>query len=271
VIVGDVSGHGREALPHTTLLRFTLRTYLEAGLSPRETIRAAAPGLERQLGGSFATVVVAAYDPRERVLTYACAGHPHPIVTGLDPAAAIIAGSAPPIGAGRATGTRQTTISIPGEAVACFFTDGVVEARIDGDLYGSGRLAGALEAVGPKPSAAALLDRVSEETDRRADDMAACLLGIEGGEAGPVIRIEEIELDGRDADSQRARRFLAAAGITGGEADTILRSARSVAADHGSVLLRVRLGEGRPRATLTHDNVAPLRARAIARTQEVAL
>jgi serine phosphatase RsbU (regulator of sigma subunit) len=271
VIVGDVSGHGREALPHTTLLRYTLRAYLEAGSSPREALRAAAPALERQLGGSFATVVLATYDPRERLLVYACAGHPHPILTGLAHGAPIIACSAPPIGAGRPTGTRQTTVEIPGETVACFYTDGVIEARTGGELYGQGRLAAALDGLGEEQSASALLDRVRAGTDRRPDDMAACLLKILGGEGRPTIRSEEIELDGREAGRARTRRFLQAAGVAEEELDGVLDAARAVAADHGSALLTLRMGEGRPGMTLTHDNVAPLRARAIARTQEVAL
>jgi hypothetical protein len=82
VILGDVSGHGRQALPHTALVRFTLRAYLEAGLSPRSAVQTAGAVLERQLGESFATVAAATYHPRERILTYACAGHPPPIVIG---------------------------------------------------------------------------------------------------------------------------------------------------------------------------------------------
>ncbi|MCW3033534.1 MAG: phosphatase [Solirubrobacterales bacterium] len=274
VIVGDVSGHGREALPHTTLLRYTLRAYLEAGLGPREALRAAAPALERQLGESFATVVLATWDPRERLLSYSCAGHPHPLLSGLDPNAPIIACSAPPIGAGRPTGTRQTVLSVPGGAVAAFYTDGVIEARTGGELYGTQRLSDTLrelERDAEATTAAALLDRVREQTDRRPDDMAACLLGISGGEGRPVIVSEEIELDGREAGSARTRRFLLAAGVAPGEIDRVLASARAIAADHGNALLQISRGEGSPRLTLTHDNVAPLRARALARTQEVAL
>src|ERR1700720_2515619 len=78
IIVGDVSGHGRQALPHTALLRFTVRAYLEAGLSPRSAMQTAGAVLERQLGDAFATVVAATYHPRDRLLVYACAGHPPP-------------------------------------------------------------------------------------------------------------------------------------------------------------------------------------------------
>ena len=156
VIVGDVSGHGREALPHTALVRFTVRAYLEAGLPPRKALQTAGNVLERQLGGSFATVVAAVYHPRERTLTYASAGHPPPVVlgegAGVDAAAGAIelttVCSAPPVGAGMRTGTRETVISVPGPARLCFHTDGVTEARIGEDLFGSERLAGALHALG---------------------------------------------------------------------------------------------------------------------------
>jgi serine phosphatase RsbU (regulator of sigma subunit) len=271
VIVGDVSGHGREALPHTTLLRYTLRAYLEAGLTPRESLRAAAPALERQLGGSFATVVLATYDPRERLLTYSCAGHPHPLLTGLDPDAANIACAAPPIGTGRPTGTRQTVVSVPGAALAAFYTDGVIEARTDGELYGQRRLGGALEAVegADGEAAARLLDIVREQTDGRPDDMAACVLGIAGGEGRPRIISEELELDAREA--RRARRFLLKAGVDEQQAEQALERAQAIAHEHGSVLIALEMAGGTPEVSLTHDNVAPLRARALARTQEVAL
>ncbi|HXB14659.1 MAG TPA: PP2C family protein-serine/threonine phosphatase [Solirubrobacteraceae bacterium] len=278
VIVGDVSGHGREALPHTTLLRYTLRAYLEAGLSPREALRAAAPALERQLGGSFATVVLAVYDPRARVLTYSAAGHPHPILTGLDPDSAIIAASAPPIGAGAATGSRQTAVSVPGSTTALFYTDGVIEARTDGKLYGQRRLAQALASVreqagvaGAPPSADQLLQRVAEQTDRRPDDMAATLLNVTGGAQAPQIIAEELVVDRREADGKRAHRFLRAAGLQDREIASVVEQARLLAGERGSALLKVDLGSGGTRVSVEHDNVAPLRARALARTQEVAL
>ena len=271
VIVGDVSGHGRGALPHTTLVRFTLRAYLEAGLSPREALRSAAPVLERQLGGSFATVVLAFFDPRARELTYACAGHPHPLVTGLDEDAAVIACSAPPIGAGRRTGTRQTVVSVPGAARACFYTDGVIEARISGELFGTPRLAQVLRELPAKADAETLLERVSELTEQRPDDMAACLLEVRGGEQAASIEREELELDGRDLEGQRPRRFLAAAGVSDAEAESVLERAQALVAEHGSALLEVRPVAGGASATVFQNNLAPLRARAISRSQEVAL
>ncbi|HYM53873.1 MAG TPA: SpoIIE family protein phosphatase [Solirubrobacteraceae bacterium] len=258
VIVGDVSGHGRQALPHTTLLRFTLRAYLEAGLSPRGALQTAAPVLERQLGGSFATVALATYHPRDRLLVYACAGHPPPIVLGTGSIEPIVACSSPPIGAGMPTGTRQTVVSLPGASLACFFTDGLVEARVGDELFGVQRLRRTLAGLEPGATASALLDRVTEESDRRPDDMAACLLRIEGGADAPRVQVEELELDRREAAGDRVERFLLAGGVESQELGEVVRSARGAVKRHGGVVLELHLGDGSPEIVLRPSNVARL-------------
>jgi serine phosphatase RsbU (regulator of sigma subunit) len=258
VIVGDVSGHGREALPHTTLVRYTLRAYLEAGLSPRAALQTAAPVLERQLGESFATVVLATYNPRERVLRYSCAGHPPPLVIGSESIVPITACSAPPIGVGRATGLRQTAVSIPGAALVCFYTDGVIEARVAGELYGSERLERALAELGADASASTVLERVAETSDRHPDDMAACVLRVEGEPAAPSVEVEELELDSRAATGDRAERFLLAGGVHPAQAGEIVAAVRGELARHGRLVLEMRLGEHEPEITLRPQNVAIL-------------
>jgi hypothetical protein len=259
VIVGDVSGHGRQALPHTALVRFTLRAYLEAGLSPRAAVQTAGDVLERQLGESFATVVAATYQPRDRILTYACAGHPPPVVLGSrGPIAPVTACSSPPIGAGMRTGTRQTMVSLPGRSQVCFYTDGVTEARIGTGLFGAERLARTLGELGPRASASVLLDQVATETDARPDDMAACLLEIEGGVAAPTILVEELELDHDEATSDRTEHFLCACRVERREIAELMRSAAFAAEKAGSVLLELRLLDGPTEVTLGHDNVTLL-------------
>jgi serine phosphatase RsbU (regulator of sigma subunit) len=263
VIVGDLSGHGRQALPHTALVRFTLRAYLEAGMAPRNSLQRAAGVLERQLTGSFATVVAATYHPRDRVLTYACAGHPPPVVVGAKLVTPITAASAPPIGAGLPTGTRQTVVSLPGWALACFYTDGVIEAKVGPEeLFGPARLEQTLEELAPETTAAVLLDHVAADSNQHPDDMAACLLRIDGGSAQPSVQLEELELDSHEAAGDRVERFLLACGVSAGEIPAIMRSARATAASTGSVVVKLRLGEGPPQVSLRHDNVAFLDAAA---------
>jgi hypothetical protein len=261
VIVGDISGHGRQALPHTALVRFTLRAYLEAGLSPRSAVQTAGDVLDGALAGSFATVVVATYHPRERTLTYASAGHPPPLVLGSEPLAMHTAGGSPPIGTGRRTGTRQTVVSIPGFSQVCFHTDGVTDARTGSELFGDERLTATLAELGPKADAKTLLDHVAERTDERPDDMAACLLTVAGDAIPPRVSVEQFELYGADAQSRlHAERFLLACGVEPGEAAELLRSAQAMLALGGPVLIEAHLGASTVRVGMHRDNVASLAA-----------
>jgi serine phosphatase RsbU (regulator of sigma subunit) len=101
VIVGDVAGHGRESVPLTAHVHYTLRAYLEAGLSPREALHVGATALGPHLGERTVTAVVGIYDPVTGGLTYACAGHPPPVVTGREHEP-VTACSSPPLAAGLA-------------------------------------------------------------------------------------------------------------------------------------------------------------------------
>jgi hypothetical protein len=249
IIVGDVCGHGRQALAVTALMRYTLRAYLTAGGEPRAALQVAARALENEPHAELTTVVLAVYDGREGTLTYACAGHEPPILLGAPAHAPVTVGSSPPIGAGTETGLRQTKVALPPGATACFFTDGLVEARLGDGLLGRERVADIARELGTGARADALLDRIAQRADRAPDDMAACIVRANDdatrGEA--PTRIEELELDGAPEDEERARAFLAACGMPASTAGTVLKSARARVAEFGAALLRVTLAteEGR--------------------------
>ena len=142
LLLGDVSGHGRQALAKTTLVRFTVRAHLEAGLSPREALAIAGRSLDGRLSDDFATVIAAIHDPAKGTLTYASAGHPPPIVVGPSRHRAVTVSSSPPIGVGFPTGQRQTVLPMPEGSSVMIYSDGLLEARIDGVPLGPERLAG---------------------------------------------------------------------------------------------------------------------------------
>ena len=253
LVLGDVAGHGKEALTRTALLRYTLRAYLETGLEPRMAIRLAGETLDHNLAAGFATAAVALYDPETGNLTFSCAGHPPPILLGHAAHDPVVACSAPPIGVGERTGMRQTTVKLPAGSLACFFTDGLAEARVDGELFGRERLADLLESLPGEPTAYDLIESFRAEVHHMPDDMAACILrpieGIAPQARGPRERIEELEL--REGGERDLRRFLAACGIPAVQIGDLVRSADSRAEDYGGAIVRVKIVDGeRPRVSL---------------------
>jgi hypothetical protein len=245
VIVGDVAGHGREALPVTTSVRYTVRAYLESGIPPAQALRLAGEVLGGQLR-EMVTVVAAVYDASTGELTYACAGHPAPEVVGGDANGWRRPFAAPPLGAHVATGSHSTTIALPPGASACFYTDGLCDVRVGRGRLGFGGLREEAEALGTGMTASALLGRVTRLSSDQPDDMAAVVITApEGAGRAAPARVDELELAPADLNGAHVARFLETCGIAGEEVREVLDAAARLADVHGSALLVVRrAGDG---------------------------
>jgi hypothetical protein len=241
-VVGDVAGHGKDALMHTALLRYTLRAYLEADLEPRAALQVAGRALDRGFD-TLATVVLAVYDPNARVLRYACAGHPPPVFLGDADHVPVTASSSPPIGAGLPTGLRQTTVCLPADSAVCFFTDGLIEARRGEHLIGRLGLVEMIRELGPGATAAELLDRVADAADRVDDDMAACMFRVVDGVAESASsRVEELEVRRGEPLDVMLRRFLVACGVGTRAISNAIVHADQTMRRHPAVLVQVSVG-----------------------------
>lgn len=236
VLVGDVSGHGPDALDQTNSIRAGLSACLAAGLSPRAALESVGRRAPAESSARLITVVVAVHDPATGTLTYATAGHPPPVLVGPCAYEPLTVASSPPIGVGFRTGLRETTVPLPSGSVACLFTDGLLEARTAGGMIGYERLTAMVAELGPDEQAEALLDRVLAEADETPDDMAVCLIRPLSGAEVLAPRIEVLELDPDDRDRGVAERFLEACELPPHEAVTALEQVHATAAGGGAVI-----------------------------------
>jgi Stage II sporulation protein E (SpoIIE) len=258
-ILGDVSGHGRGALARTAFMRYTLRAYLEAGLEPRVALQVAGRVIDENLGGDFATVLLAVHDPETGSLTYASAGHPAPIVVGPQPHEPVTAGSSPPIGVGVKTGLRQTTVPLVPGAVAALFTDGLMEARVDGGMLGRERLEELLAELGTGATASGLISSVSNEARVLSDDIAAVVIQPTTAATAGLFRTEQLELSSRELDGTVASNFLESCGFSTVEIEAAIYDARALAERFGGVILHVVFGN-RLRVEVLPRNVESIEA-----------
>ncbi len=268
IVVGDVAGHGKDALMHTALLRYTMRAYLEAGLEPRGALQVAGRVLDRGFD-ELATVVLAVYDAERNVLRYATAGHPPPVFLGEADHVPVTRSSSPPIGAMLPTGLRQTTVSLPAGSAACFFTDGLIEARRDGELIGRLGLVEIIRELGPHATAAQLLDRVAQQADYVSDDMAACMFRVADGPAAADAppRLEELELLQGDPVEPLLEPFLAACGIAPERIARRVATAERTVAAAGGAVVSVSFAPGSP----PYVAVDPANVESLAAAQAVRL
>ncbi|HYZ80528.1 MAG TPA: PP2C family protein-serine/threonine phosphatase [Solirubrobacteraceae bacterium] len=170
IILGDVSGHGRESLIQAALVRYTLRTLMGEGHSLGEVLSRADRYLEAEMGSNFATVIVATYDHATAELRYAKAGHEPPLISGLETAEEE---SATPLGLGLAQDWPEFSHTLMPDETVCFYTDGLKEARREGVQLGREYID---RLVREGLDAQEIIARVRDDADTADDDLAAVVL-----------------------------------------------------------------------------------------------
>jgi len=129
LVVGDVMGRGVRAAAVMGQLRAAVRAYARLDLPPADLLESL-DGLVRDIGeDQIVTCIYAVFDPADRCLRFANAGHLPPIVSSPGEACRPIGGEEnPPLGIGPFN-MNQHTVSLASDARVLLYTDGLVERR----------------------------------------------------------------------------------------------------------------------------------------------
>jgi serine phosphatase RsbU (regulator of sigma subunit) len=141
VVIGDVLGKGIQAAADMAMAKFSFRALSRTHPEPSDFLANANEVVIEEIeSGKFITMLYVTVDPASGEVASACAGHPPMrLVTADGKVTTVEAGGlALGIEPGQRYPTERVTLA-PGSAVV-LYTDGVVEARRNGELYGEGRL-----------------------------------------------------------------------------------------------------------------------------------
>jgi PAS domain S-box-containing protein len=147
LVVGDVMGRGVRAAAVMGQLRAAVRAYARLDLPPADLLEFL-DGLVREIGeDQIVTCIYAVFDPADRVLRFANAGHLPPIVAVPGGECRVVGGDEnPPLGVGPYNLT-QHTVDLASNARVVLYTDGLVERRGEDLALGIATLAGHVAAL----------------------------------------------------------------------------------------------------------------------------
>jgi len=153
VVLGDVTGHGIDATADMAMAKFVFRSLAREHSEPGDFLAAANEIVRKEIGaGKFITLLYLTVAGRAGELGCASAGHPPPrlLRAGGTPEPLAVGGLALGIDGGQRYEEAHVRLE-PGDAIV-LYTDGLLEARHDGELYGEHRLDAALAANAHLPA-----------------------------------------------------------------------------------------------------------------------
>jgi serine phosphatase RsbU (regulator of sigma subunit) len=153
LVVGDVVGHGLQAARRAAFIRTTFAATAPFSDDPCRLLSWANTALIERAGVSveFVTAACVTFHPSQRILRWAYAGHPPAL--WLDGGQELIAPrQGTPLGIGPDPGFVEGTQRAMAGAGVLLYTDGLSEARHDGQMFGLNRVSAALGSL-DRPSA----------------------------------------------------------------------------------------------------------------------
>jgi serine phosphatase RsbU (regulator of sigma subunit) len=145
VALGDVTGHGIEAAADMAMAKFVFRSLAREHPEPSDFLQAANDVIVGEIApGKFITLVYVLIDPRSGGVAVAGAGHPAPRIIRADGALEPLETQGLVLGVEPGQTYEGVRARLDKGDAVVLYTDGVLEARRDGELYGFARLDAAL-------------------------------------------------------------------------------------------------------------------------------
>jgi serine phosphatase RsbU (regulator of sigma subunit) len=175
ILVGDVAGKGVETAALSAMARFFIEAHSWESRSPAEVLERANEMLRSRLpADSFVTAFYGVLT--EGRLVYCNAGHLSPILIRAAGGRSEPGGRGLPLGIEESPGYRENELKLDTGDLLFAYTDGLVEARREGKLFGADRLGGLVEAADPAAPVSDLVRHVHDELRHWADDAVALAL-----------------------------------------------------------------------------------------------
>ncbi len=175
LVVGDITGHGIDAVTGMVAARNALRGLAATGAGPAELLRHLNYASCHLTEGIAGTVVCGRYDPETRVLRWARAGHLPPVLVRDGTAEMLPLPDGVLLGLDPDAEYEEATLAMRGGDTLLLFTDGLIERRADSISDALREFTAA--AVPAGADAAAHADRILDNAISDTGD-DACLVAV---------------------------------------------------------------------------------------------
>ncbi len=141
VVLGDVTGHGVDATADMAMAKFVFRSLAREHPEPADFLAAANDVICSEIAaGKFISMSYLVVDGATGRIAAASAGHPSPRLVLPNGSTRALEAHGLVLGIDAGQEYEESHAELPPGASLVLYTDGVVEARRDGELYGDDRL-----------------------------------------------------------------------------------------------------------------------------------